>query len=126
MLEFGIWRFLTGAFHLFARDRSYIGNFPAHVRECFYGRDDPDNEKCDLDERRDYRPEKHQDAADAGDRSKDHVHDGRGDIKQKPRATKNNRLHGIKTHKAVMLFQNIKNDAADQRYAGNRGSHVRR
>ncbi len=76
------------AFHLFARDWSNVGNFPADVRECLYGRDDPNDKKCDLDERGNYCPEKHQDTADAGDGTKDNVHHGRGDIKQKPCAAK--------------------------------------
>ncbi len=75
------------AFHLFARDWSDVGNFPTHVRECLYGRDDPDHEKCDLNKRSDYRPEKHQDAADARDGAKDHVHYRGCNIKQQPRAT---------------------------------------
>lgn len=79
-----------------------------------------------MNERRDYRPEENQDAANARDRSKDHVHDGGGNIKQKPRAAKYDRLHSVEAHKAVVLFQNVKNDATDQRYAGNRRSHVRR
>ena len=88
MLEAWNLELLGRAFHLFACDWSDVWNFPADVRECLYGRDDPDDKKCDLDECSDYCPEKHQDTPDAWDRPKDDVHDRGGNIKQKPRATK--------------------------------------
>ena len=43
-----------------------------------------------------------------------------------PGAAKDDRLHRVKTHKTVALFEHIKDDAADQRNTGNRRGDVRR
>ena len=66
-----------------------------------------------MDERGDDCPEKYQDSTDARNSAEDSVHYGRDNIKKQPRATENDRLHGIKTDKAVALFENVKNDAPD-------------
>jgi len=100
-------------FHLFARNWSDVRNFPTHAGERFYGRDDPNHEKRDLDERSDYCPEKHEETADSRNGAKDRVHHGGGNIKKKPCAAENDRLHGVKAHKTVVLLDDIENDAAD-------------
>ena len=79
-----------------------------------------------MHQRRDNRPEKYQNAADAWNRPEHRMHDSRHDVEEKPSTPKNDRLHCIKTHKTVVLFQNVKDDAADERNAGNGRSHIRR
>src|SRR6266436_825135 len=74
----------------------------------------------------DNRPEKYQNAADSWNRREHHVHDSGHDVKEKPSATKDDRLHGVETHKTVVLFEYVENNATDQRNAGYRGSYVRR
>jgi len=66
-----------------------------------------------MHQRRDNSPEKYQDAADARDCAKHHVHDSGDNVEEKPGAAKNDRLHRVETHETVTLFQNVKNDAAD-------------
>jgi len=104
-----LWR----TFYLFACNRPDIGNVPAHVGERFYGRDNPNHEKRDLDECSDYCPEKHKETADSRNGAKDRVHHRGGNIKKKPCAAENDRLHRVKANKTVVLLDDIKNDAAD-------------
>ena len=66
-----------------------------------------------MDERGDDCPEKYQNSTDARNSAEDRVHYGRDNVKKQPRATENDRLHDIKTDKAVALFENVKNDAPD-------------
>jgi len=117
---------LCDAFHLPARNWTNIWNVPADARERFYDGNDHDHQKHQMHERCDNCPEKYQDAADTWNRSKDRMHNGRDNVKKKPRATKDDRLHGVETDEAVALFENIKNDAPDQWNAGDGRSHVRR
>ena len=79
-----------------------------------------------MNQRCDNCPEKYQDAADTGNRPEHRMDDRGHDVKEKPCATENDRLHRIKAHKAVVLFEDIKNDAADQRDAGDGCSHIGR
>jgi prepilin-type N-terminal cleavage/methylation domain-containing protein len=118
--------FLGDAFHLLARDWPDVRNVPAHAREGFYHRNDHDDQKRQMDQRRDNRPEKYQDATDTWNRGEHHMHDSRHDVEEKPSATEDDGLHSVETHKTVVLFQNVENNAADQWNAGNRRSHVRR
>src|SRR5439155_4472587 len=111
------------ALYLFARNRPDIGNVPAYVRERFYSRDDPNNEKRDLNERSNDCPEKHEDTANPRNRAEDRVHHRGGNIKKKPCPAKNDRLHRVEAHERVVFFENIKNDTADQWNAGDRSSH---
>ena len=66
-----------------------------------------------MDERGDDCPEKYQDSTDARNSAEDSVHYGRDNVKKQPRAAKDDRLHGVKTDKAVAFFENVKNDASD-------------
>jgi len=79
-----------------------------------------------MDERCDNCPEKYQDATDTWNRSKHRMHNGRDNVEKKPRAAKDDRLHGVKTDEVVALFENIKNDAPDQWNASDGCGHVRR
>jgi len=116
---------LCAAFDLFTRNRPDVRNIPADTRERFYDGNNHDHQKRQVNEGCDNRPEKHQDAADTGDRTEDRMHDRRDNVKQEPRATEDDRLHGVKTHEAVAFFENVENDAADQWNAGNGCGHVR-
>src|SRR5207248_11632085 len=78
------------------------------------------NESCDNC------PKKYQDAADTWDRSKYSMHNGRNNVKKKPPATKDDRLHGVKPDEAVSFFENVENDATDQWDTGDGCSYVRR
>src|SRR5882724_2540323 len=118
--------FLGDSFHLLARDWPDVRNVPTHAREGFYHGNDHDDQKRQMDQRRDNRPKKYQDPADARNRGEHHMHDSGHDVEEKPRATENDRLHRVETYKAVALFQNVENNATDQRNAGNCRSHVRR
>src|SRR5438093_1735952 len=79
-----------------------------------------------MDERGDDCPEKYQHSTDCWNSAEDRVDHLRDNVKKQPRTTKDDRLHGIKTDKAVPLFENVKNDAPDEWNAGNGCSHVRR
>ena len=107
-----------GAFDLLARNWPDVRDVPAHAGERFYDGDDHDHQKRQMDERCDNRPEEYENTTDAGDRTEDRMHDRRDNVKQEPRATKDDRLHGIKTHEAVVFFENVENDAADEWNAG--------
>ena len=77
-----------------------------------------------MDKRGDDRPEKYQHSTDARDCAEDRMYHRRDNVKKQPCAAKDDRLHGIKTDKAVALFEDIKNDAADEWNAGDGCSHV--
>ena len=111
---------------LFARHRTDVRDFPTDASECTPGGDDPKHNKTDMDDRGDDRPEKHQDPSDCRNGTKDYVDDRRNDVEQEPGQTKDDRLHGIETHKWVPLLQNEKHDAADERDAGECGGNVGR
>src|SRR6266481_5301239 len=114
------------SFHLLARDRANVGNVPADTHECLHDCDNHDYQKKQMHQGGDNRPEKYQNAADSWNRSEHRVHDSGHDVKEKPSATENDRLHGVEAHEAVVLFQNVENNATDQRNAGDRRSYVRR
>ena len=78
-----------------------------------------------MHQRRDHRPQKYQDRTDAGNRSDNRVHHHRGYVEEKPGAAEDDRLHRVKTHKAVPFFQQIKNNSADEWDASNRSRDVR-
>src|SRR5438270_4434785 len=101
-------------FRLLARNRPDVWNFPTDTSKRLHNRDNHDHQKEQMHQRRDNRPEKYQNAADSWNCPEHCVHDSRYNVKQKPSATKNDRLHCIKTHKTVVLFQNVKDDAADE------------
>src|SRR5436190_17729663 len=113
-------------FRLLARNRADVWNFPTDTGECLHDRNNHDHQKQQMHQRRDNRPEKYQNAANAWNRPEHRMHDGGHDIEEKPSTPKNDRLHCIKTHKTVVLFQNVKDDAADEWNTGNRRSHIRR
>jgi len=102
-----------GTFHLFARNRPDVRDIPPDARERFYDSNDHDHQKRQMHERRDDCPEKYEDTTDTRDCAKHGMHHCRDNVKQKPRAAEDDRLHCVKTHKAIALFENIKNDAAD-------------
>ena len=79
-----------------------------------------------MNQRRDDCPEKYQDAANTRNRPKHSMHDSRHNVKQKPCATKDDRLHCVKAHETIVLFEDIKNDAADQWDARDGRSHIGR
>ena len=79
-----------------------------------------------MNERRDDCPEKYKNATNAGDRPKHRMDDRRYNVKEKPRAAKDDGLHRVKAHETVVLFENIKNDAADQWNAGDGRSDIGR
>ena len=101
------------AFRLSAGNRPDIWNVPANAGKRLHHCDDPDYEERDMDERGDDCPEKYQDSTDARNSAEDSVHYGRDNVKKQPRAAKDDRLHGVKTDKAVAFFENVKNDASD-------------
>ena len=79
-----------------------------------------------MNQRRDDCPEKYQNSADTRNCPKNRMNDCGHDVKEKPRATKDDRLHRVKAHETIVLFEDIKNDTADQRNAGDGCSHIRR
>ena len=113
-------------FRLLARNRTDVWNFPTDTGKRLYDRDNHDHQKQQMHQRRDNRPEKYQNAANSWNCPEYRMHDGGHDVEEKPGTSKNDRLHCIKTHKTVVLFQNVKDDAADEWNTGNRRSHVRR
>src|SRR5262249_36934546 len=116
----------SSGFYLSARDRTDVWDVPAYARKCLHDGNDHDYQEHQMNERRDDCPEKYQDATNTGNCAK-HCMDDRGhNVKEKPSATENDRLHRIKTHKTIVLFEDIKNDAADQRNAGDGCSHIGR
>jgi len=64
-----------------------------------------------VNERLDNSPKKHQNSTNRGNRPQDQEQDFLNDVKQKPRTPEDNRLHGIETHKAVVLFDDVEDDA---------------
>lgn len=79
-----------------------------------------------MNQRSDDRPEKYQDSTDPWDRPEHRMDDRRHNVKEKPCAAEDDRLHRVKAHETIVLFEDIKNDAADQRDAGDGCSHVGR
>ena len=71
---------------LLARDRSDVGNIPAHAAECFHHRDDHHDEKRQLHDRLNHGPQKDEQTADRGNGRKNHEHDLGSDVEQEPRA----------------------------------------
>ena len=101
------------AFHLPAGNRPDVWNFPANLRECFYRRNDPENDHDNLNDCDDDSPKKIQNAGDNRDPPENETNNGCRDIEKEPGTAKNDRLHGVKTDKAVALFQDIKDNAAN-------------
>src|SRR5262249_54106603 len=66
-----------------------------------------------MNQRCDDCPEKYQDATNTGNCAKHCVDDRGHNVKEKPSTTENYRLHRVKAHKTIVLFEDIKNDAAD-------------
>ena len=115
-----------GAFHLSPRNRANVRNVPADARKRLNDRNDHDYQEYQMNQRRDDCPEKYQDTADTRNRPKDRMDDRRNNVEEKPCATEDDRLHRVKAHERVVFFEDIKNDAADQRNAGDGCSHIGR
>ena len=105
-------RINTVAF-LAPRHRPDVRNVPAHASKRFHGGDNPHNQKRYVNERLDDSPKKHQNSTNRRNRPKDQEQDFRNDVKQQPRAPEDDRLHRVEAHKAVVLFDNVKNDPAN-------------
>ena len=114
------------AFYLSPGDRADVRDVPADARERLHDGNNHDHQEDQMNQRSDDRPEKYQNPADTRDCPKYRMNDCGHDVKEKPRATKNDRLHRVKTHKTIVLLENIKNDAADQRNAGDGCSNIGR
>ena len=71
---------------LFARHRADIGNIPAHIRKCLDGRNDPNNDKREMNQHADQTPENGEKYSDCRNTCKNHVDDGVHDIKEEPGA----------------------------------------
>lgn len=104
---------LGGAVDLVARDRPDVWNIPARAAKSFDDRDDEDDEEPDRDDGPDQSPENNEQAADAGDGGEDRMHDACDDIENDPGRAEDDRLHGVKADKLIMLFEDVENDAAD-------------
>ena len=109
----GALQITLSAFHLSARDRPNVGNVPSYTGKGLYDRNDHNHQENEVNQRGNDRPEKYQDTTNTGDRSKHRMDDCRDNVKKKPRAPEDDRLHRVKAHKVIVLFQDIKNDAAD-------------
>ena len=114
------------AFHLSPRNRANVWDIPADPGERLYDGNDHNHQEHEMNQRGDDCPEKYQDATNTGNRPEHRMDDRRHNVKEKPRATKDDRLHRVKAHESVVLFEDIKNDAADQRNAGDGCSHIGR
>src|SRR5205809_3963693 len=68
-------RLPSSAFDLSAGNWSYVRDIPADASECFHDGDDHNDQKCQMNERRDDCPKKYQDAADTWNRPEDRMHD---------------------------------------------------
>ena len=117
---------LRAAFHLSPGNWTDVRDIPADARERLHSGNDPDNKKRNMNKCLDDCPEKYQDTADAWNGPEDRIHDPGRNVKEKPCTAKDDRLHRVKTHERVVLFEDIKNDAADQRNAGDGCSHIGR
>ena len=95
------------------RYRPDVRNVPAHAGERFHGGDNPHNQKRDMNDRLNDSPKKYQNSTNRRNRPKDQEEDSRDDVKQKPRAPEDDRLHRVEAHKAVVFFDNVKNDPAN-------------
>jgi len=98
---------------LFARYQAYVRNIPARTGQGFHDRDDHDNEKRDMNQGPNDPQRYGNDPSHDRDRRQNRQDDAPDDIKQKPGAPENDRLHRVEAHKTVLLFQDIKNDATD-------------
>ena len=121
----GITEILDRAF-LPPRNRPDVWNVPAHACECLHRCDNPHNQERYVHERLNDSPKKHQNSTNRRNRPKDQEQDSRDDAKQKPGTAEDDRLHGVETHKSVVLFDNIKNNTANQGNAGKCRCDVRR
>ena len=117
---------LRAAFHLSPRNRANVWDIPADACERLYDGNDHNHQEHEMNQRRDNCPEKYKDATNAGDRPKHRMDYRRHNVKEKPCTAKDDRLHRVKAHERIVLFEDIKNDAADQRNAGDSCSHIGR
>jgi len=117
---------LRAAFHLSPSNWANVRDVPADARERLYDGNDHDHQEHEMNQRRDDCPEKYQNTTDARNSPEHRMDDRRHNIEEKPCATKDDRLHRVKAHERIVLFEDIKNDAADQRDAGDGCSHIGR
>lgn len=109
---------------LFTGDRADVRNVPPHIRERFDDRDNENDEETQMHEHRNKSPEHGEKSTDARDAAENQRNDRREDVEENPDAAKNDRLHGVEAHEAIVLFQDVEDDPADQRYAGDGRGYV--
>ena len=78
-----------------------------------------------MDEGSEEKPEPGEDRSRHRDRPENRPDDPRDQVKEKPDAAKDDGLHRVEANEAVLLFENVKNQAADKRNAGEGGGNIR-
>lgn len=79
-----------------------------------------------MDQGRHEKPESGENRPDDRKRPKNHSQNPGDDIEEKPGATENDRLHRVETDELIVLFQDVKDQAAHERNTGERCSDVGR
>src|SRR4051794_16940011 len=69
---------------LLPSDRADVRNFPARIRESFHRRDQPDDDKGELNEHANNAPNEDQEDADNRKAREDQVDDSINDVEKKP------------------------------------------
>ncbi len=69
-------------------------------------------------------PEKRENNTDRRHASKNQVDDHRNDIEEEPGAAEDDRLHRVETNELIVLFQDVKDQAADERNTGERRGDI--
>ena len=113
------------SFHLFPCNRPDVRDLPADAGECLHHRDHKQYEEGEVDQPPNQAPQGSEEPSNPGDVPKQSRNNCTADMNQYPANAKNDRLHRIEPNKAVVFFQNVKNDSTHKWDARNRGSHVR-
>ena len=79
-----------------------------------------------MNNKRDQTPEDGEEDSKRGKTAENKMDDGGEDVEEKPGAPEDDRLNGIKSNEPIALFQDVKDDPADERNTGERGRHIRR
>lgn len=111
---------------MFTRQRPDVRDVPADVRESLNDGDNEDDQECQVNEHGNQRPEHDEKSPNRGDATEDHRDNRGSNVEENPHAAKDDRLHGVEAHEIVSLFQNVKDDPANERYARDGRDEVRR
>src|SRR5713101_4891429 len=102
------------SFHLFPCNRPDVRDLPSDTGECLHHRDHEQYEEGEVDQPPNQAPEGSEEPSNPGDVPKQSRNNRTADMDQYPTNAENDRLHGVKPNKGVVLFQNVKNDATHE------------